>query len=288
MLVAGISGAGKSSALDVLSDLGFYAISNLPVALFTDFLELSKKTGAKYARTALILDIDSREKLNELMANIKSLCPKRNILQMIFLDCSTETIIRRYSETRRPHPGFDPLKDKTLHDTIQRERNRLLPIKEAAHFVVDTSCLTKHDLKRELKRFADTLSPESAKSVRVNFLSFGFKYGLPADCDLVIDVRFLPNPHFVDELRDKTGLEAPVSDYVMKSADAQEFVRRYSELLEFLLPRYVFEGKSYVNIGVGCTGGRHRSITIAEQLFKNQRLEKAGYLVSIKHRDIDK
>jgi UPF0042 nucleotide-binding protein len=203
---------------------------------------------------------------------------------LIFLDADTRSIVRRYSETRRPHPGFDPAKDKSLEETIQRERARLQPIKEAADLVLDTSSMNIHALKRELRDFLQNLGTVSARSMLVNFLSFGFKRGTPIDCDLIVDVRFLKNPHFIEDLREQDGRDQPVRDYVFSSPDAAEFVRRYAELLSFLLPKYQFEGKAYLNIGVGCTGGKHRSVAIAEALSKT--IDPSRYLVSVKHRDI--
>ncbi len=279
-----MSGAGKSHALDTLEDRGFYTLDNLPVPLFRQFLEFSRSSPAKYERTALLLDIDTRDKLAELTKLLDEIDPKRSLVKFVFVEATNDTIVKRYSETRRPHPGFDAIKDKSLEDTIQRERSRLQPLREIANIVIDTSSLSVHELRRELGGFLDSLPFAPGKLMRVNFLSFGFKYGLPIDCDLVIDVRFLPNPHFVEELRERTGLEQVVRDYVLKTPAAQEFTTLYSELLGFLLPQYAFEGKSYLNIGVGCTGGQHRSVAIAEAL--QSLIDPKLYLVSVKHRDL--
>ncbi len=284
ILVTGMSGAGKSHAIDTLEDRGYYTLDNLPVPLLSHFIEFSKSGPAKFERTALLLDIDTRDKLNELNSVLDRVDPKRDRVKFVFVEATTETIIKRYSETRRPHPGFDAAKDKSLEDTIRRERSRLLPLREIADFIIDTSNLSVHDFRRELGAFIDSLPFSPGKHMRVNFLSFGFKYGLPIDCDLVVDVRFLPNPHFVDSLREKSGLEDEVRDYVLNTPPAQEFTKRYSELLSFLLPQYAYEGKSYLNIGIGCTGGKHRSVAIAEAL-KNL-VDPDLYLVSVKHRDL--
>jgi RNase adapter protein RapZ len=286
VLITGMSGAGKSTASAVMSDLGFYVIDNLPVPLFSNFIEYSKSTPEKFTRTALLMDIDSQNKQKEMLALIKRLESEKMRLHLLFLDCRTDVILKRYSETRRPHPNFNPHKDKTLQDTIQRERERLMPFLENASLRIDTSEMTVHALKRELKAFVDSLSQCPEKTTRINFVSFGFKYGIPPDCDLVIDVRFLPNPYFVKGLRDKTGLDTEVKQYVLSSEQAAEFLDRYADLLEFLLPLYVFEGKSYLNIGIGCTGGRHRSVTIAQELY--QRINHEDYLVSVQHRDVEK
>lgn len=285
VLVAGMSGAGKSVAIDTLADLGFFVIDNLPVPLLPNILSLSAAAPQKYARTAILADIDSTPKLEELLTTIRAFGGARNY-HLIFLDCRSEMLLKRYSETRRPHPGFDPLRDKSLNDTIQRERNRLIRFKEIAHLVLDTSESTVHDLRRELRQFSETLLKEPLHKIRVNFLSFGFRYGVPLDCDLVVDVRFLPNPHFIDHLRPYTGLDQPVADYVLNSPVTAEFLDRYGALLEFLLPKYAFEGKAYLNVGVGCTGGKHRSVTLAEAL--HRRVACNDYLLSVKHRDINR
>lgn len=286
ILVAGLAGAGKSSALDILEDLGFYAIDNLPVPLFTNLLELSRSSSARFGKTALLLDLESKENVAVLQLHLKKFPTLQAKRQILFLDCETARIIRRYNETRRPHPGFDPKIDKTLADAVERQREVLAPIKDLANILIDTTGLNIHDLKREIKSFVDSLGEKHARNVRVNFISFGYKYGVPLDCDLLIDVRFLKNPYFVDELRDKTGLDSEVQDYIAQSLDSKEFLEQYSKLLNFLLPRYVFEGKSYLNIGIGCTGGRHRSVALAEQVAA--AIDQKHYFVSVKHRDINK
>jgi UPF0042 nucleotide-binding protein len=281
IIVTGMSGAGKSTAMDLLSDSGYYVVDNLPVPLLESFLTFSVQSGERFKHTALLLDVDSRESRVQLLPLLKD-SPEN--LKVVFLDADTPAIVRRYSETRRPHPGFDPAKDRTLEDTIQRERLRLQPIKEIADLVLDTSTFNVHALKRELRGFLSTLGTQGGRTMRVNFLSFGFKRGIPLDCDLIVDVRFLRNPHFIEELREKDGRDPPVKDYVFQSPEAQEFVERYADLLRFLLPKYQFEGKAYLNIGIGCTGGKHRSVAIAEAL--SGTIDPSGYLVSVKHRDL--
>jgi UPF0042 nucleotide-binding protein len=284
ILVAGISGAGKSTAMHLLSDCGYAVVDNLPVPLLRHFLDFSNTATVRYRKTALLIDVDSEDSQRALQAVLGERSQRPSNVQLIFLDAETKAVVRRYSETRRPHPGFDPITDSSLEDAVQRERNRLQTIKETADFIVDTSSYNVHVLKRELRQFLLTLGTVSTQSMRVNFVSFGFKRGLPLDCDLVVDVRFLRNPHFVDALREHTGQEQAVKDYVFESQDAAEFVKRYTDLLAFLLPRYQFEGKAYVNIGIGCTGGKHRSVAIAEALC--QAMDQDKYLLSIKHRDI--
>ncbi|RIL10517.1 MAG: hypothetical protein DCC75_04175, partial [Proteobacteria bacterium] len=202
----------------------------------------------------------------------------------------TETIVKRYGQTRRPHPGFNPEKDKTLEEAIEREKNRLFPLREISNLVIDTTERNVHDLRREIKSFAESVASGIKRPLRINFLSFGFKHGVPIDCDLVVDVRFLPNPFFVEGLSNKTGHETEVIEYVMRNQAAGEFVTRYLDMLAYLIPLYANSGKPYLNIGVGCTGGRHRSVVLAEAL-ASEMLKKAGerqHFVSVKHRDLDK
>lgn len=285
VVVAGVSGAGKSSVLNTLADLGFYTIDSLPIPLFPDFLRLTRESPGRYQRTALQIDVGSPQELVEGTSFISSLSDSK-ISHLLFIDCKTETIINRYSETRRPHPGFDPYQDTTLQDTIVREKTNLINFKELADLVIDTSAMSVHDLRREVRAFVESISKGRASPLRVNLVSFGYKFGIPLDCDLLMDVRFLANPHFVPGLREKTGLESEVSNYVLKTDAAKAFLDRYQELLSFLIPHYMREGKSYLSIGIGCTGGKHRSVTISEEL--RRRLSQLGVLLSIKHRDMSR
>lgn len=284
IIVTGLSGAGKSSAMALLADCGYYVVDNLPVPLLGQFFDFSRGAVQRYRNTALLIDVDSRESRTQLLAVLQSKGSRPPNLKVIFLDADDQSIVRRYSETRRPHPGFDSQKDTTLSDTISRERGRLQPIKESADFLVDTSTFNIHALRRELREFLNTLGSVSRTGLRVNFLSFGFKHGIPHDCDLIVDVRFLRNPHFVEDLRQRDGRESEVRDYVFGTPEAEEFVVKYTDLLTFLLPKYQAEGKAYLNVGIGCTGGKHRSVAIAEALAK--RVDPSLYLVSVKHRDI--
>jgi len=283
LLIAGLSGAGKSTALHVFSDLGFFTVDHLPVSLLEGFLEQSRGYPLRFKKTALILDIDSSQKLADLFQASERMRLEGLPPLLIYLDCSTEEIILRYNETRRPHPGFDPLVDKSLEDAVAREREGLLAFKEKSNLVIDTTDFNVHELRRVLESFAESISSENLTKVRVNFVSFGFKHGIPRDCDLVIDVRFLPNPYFVEDLRNKTGLDPDVSHYVLSFEEAWEFLRRYVELLNYLIPKYIYEGKSYLNIGIGCTGGQHRSVAIAQRL--SELIRGEDLIVSVKHRD---
>lgn len=288
--MAGVAGAGKSAAIDTLADLGFFTVENLPVPLFHSFVDFLNKSGAKVPRAAVSLDIDSRIKQEQLLTIMKALREQGRAPTLVFLDCKSEIVVKRYGQTRRPHPGFDPQKDRTLEDAILREKQQLLPIREIANLVIDTSELNVHELRREITVFAQTLSPEISRTMRINFLSFGFKHGLPIDCDLVVDVRFLPNPYFVDALREHTGLDLPVVDFVRKTPELEPFLEQYTALLATLVPLYRTAGKSYLNVGVGCTGGRHRSVVVATELARRlaQKVNTDNYLVGAKHRDIEK
>lgn len=284
VLIAGLSGAGKSSAQNALEDEGYFVVDNLPVALFSSLISLSKSDPEKFKRTALLMFVDSTAKQEAFLLALKKLELFSNKTEVIFLDCETDIIIKRYSETRRPHPGFDAKRDKSLYDTVERERKRLAPIKELANMVIDTSDLNAHELRRKIRTFTQGLPGAEKSILRVNFTSFGFKYGLPKDCDLVVDVRFLKNPYFNSKLKHKTGLEKEVQDYVLEQEEAKEFLVKYTDLLNFLLPKYIAEGKAYLNIGIGCTGGKHRSVTLALKLADSICLETCQ--VSINNRDV--
>jgi UPF0042 nucleotide-binding protein len=285
LILSGVSGGGRSTALQCLSDMGFYALDNLPVGLFSSFIELTKSAPLKFSRTALTLDADFDNGARDLIPLLDSI-NDHNQVRILFFDCDTNVLLRRYSETRRPHPGFNSAVDSTLEDTVHRERALLELIRLRAHLILDTSDLTVHDLKREVRAFAEALTRSPKQTVRVNFVSFGFKFGAPRDCDLLVDVRFLPNPYFVEHLREKTGKDLEVAKYVLESPDCDEFITKYQSMLQFLLPRYVLEGKSYINIGIGCTGGKHRSVALAERFAAN--LSLPGISAAVKHRDIAK
>ena len=288
LFVIGLSGAGKSSVAKLLSDQGFFTIENLPVPLVRDFLEFSKRTPDRFARTAILLDIASRERVIEFNTLLDSMDLSAGPVKLLYIDCQTTAIVKRYSETRRPHPEFEAERDRTIEDSIERERARLAPLRDRSNFTIDTSDFTIHQLRREMQTFLTRLEGGPDKKVHVNFLSFGFRHGVPAACDLVLDVRFLPNPYFVTELKERTGLESDVADYVLQSTDAQDFLTKTKDLLQFLLPRYSNEGKSYVTIGIGCTGGKHRSVAITEDLAKSVSNMERRMVFSVKHRDIEK
>jgi UPF0042 nucleotide-binding protein len=279
VIIAGISGAGCSTALKAFEDFNFTTVSRLPVSLLAKYVQ--EKHSHRSEKIAILPEIKSKESLNDLMAQITK--ESRDLFQIIFLDALDDTIVKRYSETRRPHPDFAKPEDKTLIDAIHRERRSLIALKEIANLVIDTSALTVHDLKREISKYIESEFHEHPR-LTVNLVSFGYKNGIPTDCDLLVDVRFLPNPYFIEELRDKTGLDNAVSQWVMKHEDADNFLKQYAHLLNFLIPKYAQEGKAYLRIGVGCTGGQHRSVTLVESLSSLIKFEHAK--ITKYHRDI--
>jgi UPF0042 nucleotide-binding protein len=276
VVITGMSGSGKASVLKAFEDLGYYCVDNLPIELIPRFAELS--VNSEIEKTALVVDIREGNQLRKLPGLLKSL--KKSIdTKVIFLEASDDVLIRRFSETRRPHPLG---KSTTVPQAIATEREALLGIRGAADFIIDTSKFNVHDLRaHSIDKFHHK---RSDTAIAVSCVSFGYKHGVPQDCDLLFDVRFLPNPHFIPELRPFTGKHPKVAKYVMSFPQTREFIQRISKLLIYLLPHYVREGKSYLTIGFGCTGGQHRSVMIAEAVRK--RLAAAKYDVSVTHRDI--
>ena len=279
VIVTGLSGSGRSTAIHVLEDLDFYCIDNLPVVLMPRFLELCDGLGEGISRIAFGIDLRERAFFQDLPGVIDQARRQGHRVEMLFLDSADEVLVRRFSETRRPHPlaeGGSPA------DGIQRERERLAAVRATADRVLDTTALTVHELRAELTRDYADYGAQDGMSVFLS--SFGYKFGLPTDADMVLDVRFLPNPFFVEELRAYSGLEQPVIHYVMERPETKEFLKHTQSLLRFLLPRYLHEGKAYFTLSVGCTGGRHRSVVLAEEI--SRRLMEAGYRVQVRHRDI--
>ncbi len=279
VIITGMSGSGKASVLKAFEDLGYYCVDNLPVGLIPRFAELVGQS-SEIERTALVVDVREGTQLGELPAIVKSV---RRILptRMIFLEAADAVLLRRYSETRRPHPLGT---GATVKSSLATERRRLRPIRAVADLVIDTSKFNVHELRSYItERFQ---KQESEQSILVSCVSFGFRHGVPEDADLVFDVRFLPNPHFVPEFRPLTGRHPKVAKYIRSFPQTKEFLQKISDLLVYLLPHYIHEGKSYLTIAIGCTGGQHRSVMIAEDLSK--RLHRAGYRVKVTHRDSPK
>jgi UPF0042 nucleotide-binding protein len=277
VIITGMSGSGKASALKAFEDLGYYCVDNLPVELIPRFAELALQSG-EIPRTALVVDVREGSQLEKLPAILKSV--KRTIpTRVIYLEATDAALLRRYSETRRPHPLGT---GTTVRASLGTERRHLRAIRKIADLVIDTTKFNVHELRAHL---TDRFKKQSGsqQTILVSCVSFGYKHGLPDDADLVFDVRFLPNPHFVPEFRGLTGRDARVAKYIRSFPQTQEFINRISELLVYLLPHYIREGKSYLTISFGCTGGQHRSVMIAEDVSK--RLRKAGYKVKVAHRD---
>ncbi len=289
LIVTGLSGAGKSTALHALEDLGFFCVDNLPVPVMAATLAACDAGGV--ARVAVGIDVRVRRFLDRATDVIESLRePGRREVDILFLDAADEALLRRFSSTRRPHPlsyalGPDSARAAiAVLDGVRLERERLAPLRARAKQVIDTTELSVHDLRR---RILEVYGPGAGGQPRMTtrVVSFGFKYGAPVDADIVLDVRFLPNPFFVGSLRAMSGLDAAVREYVLGTPDAQTFGEKAIEFLEFCLPRYEREGKSYLTIAVGCTGGRHRSVVLAESLSKDLA-EKTGLGIEVVHRDI--
>jgi len=279
VLITGMSGSGKASVLKAFEDLGYYCVDNLPVDLIPQFAELAVQSG-EIRRTALVVDVREGSKLEKLPGILKSV---RRMLptKVVFLEASDAVLLRRFSETRRPHPLGN---DAPVKASIKAERRHLGAIRRLADFVIDTSKFNVHELRAHInERFHEK---SSEKSILVSCVSFGFRQGVPEDADLVFDVRFLPNPHFVPEFRPLTGRHPRVAKYIRSFPQTREFISRISDLLIYLLPHYIHEGKSYLTIAFGCTGGQHRSVMIAEEVGK--QLRRAGYRVKVVHRDSPK
>jgi UPF0042 nucleotide-binding protein len=280
VIITGLSGSGKTYALHTFEDIGYYCIDNLPVDLISTFLNLIERTKADISEIAIICDIREKRFIENFEKTYNELKKGNLDLILLFLEASDETLVRRFSETRRPHPLRD---ENLLSQVIKKEREMLLSIKSLADIVIDTTAFNVHQLKSYItNHFA--AEDEKAGKFRINIISFGFKNGIPLGTDMLLDVRFLPNPFFEHELREKTGLDIQVVKYIEKTIEFQEFFPKLKDLLRFLVPNYNREGKFYLNIAFGCTGGRHRSVVVAEEVFKF--LSKEGYNVIIEHRDI--
>ena len=278
VLITGLSGAGKSQAAGILEDMGFFCVDNLPPELLDGFMELVMAAEGKYDRVALVSDIRGRRDIGGLAEHIRQLRQKLP-LQVLFLEASEQVIVNRYKETRHRHP-LDP-RGGDLSGAIRREKAALAPLRELADQVVDTSTLNWSSLKLRLSAFFQS---EDKDSVFLHICSFGFKNGIPAGADLVMDVRFLPNPFYVEELKNQTGMDAPVRDYVCASPAAGEFLEKMTDLLSFLLPKYRAEGKTGLLLAIGCTGGRHRSVVVAEKL--TELMRAAGCPTDCVHREL--
>jgi len=280
IIITGVSGSGKSTAIASFEDRGFYCVDNMPVALLPKFLELPIQSGSEIAGLAFVMDLREKGFLAKYASIFESLRKKGYDFKILFLEADEKILLHRYSQTRRHHPLNQ---GKSLIDGIRDEKKQLKDLRKAADKIIDTSRYNVHDLKSVIKEIARKrigLAP-----MRINVLSFGFKYGIPLDADLIIDVRFLANPYFVPELKALDGKHPQINKFVINDVETGRFLKKYLDLLDYLIPLYKKEGKAYLTIAVGCTGGRHRSVTIAENIFEH--IFKPDRQVIITHRDID-
>ncbi len=280
VVVTGMSGSGKRTAMKMLEDVGFYCVDNLPVPLIEKFVDLIATPNSEINKVALGLDVRADQSFGDAQRILDQLKKNGYLFEILFLEASDSVILKRYKETRRLHP-LSP--EGRVEEGVHKEREILQGIRQKADYVIDTSNLLTRELKEEIDHIF--LRNEEYNSLMVNILSFGFKNGIPADADLVFDVRFLPNPFYIDELKHKTGNDKEVQDYVMSFPEAEEFLQKLVDMLEFLIPNYVKEGKHQLVIGIGCTGGKHRSVTLANELYSKIKV-LGNYGTKLYHRDI--
>ena len=282
-IVTGMSGSGKTKVIRYLEDMGYFCIDNMPPMLIPKFSEMLTSVNGKFNNVAFVVDTRVGDMINELLAQIDDLKQKGYDCKLLYINADDETLVKRYKETRRFHPLAGS--DGRVEDGLKRERELLGFLKKKADYLVDTSHMLTRELKAELNKIF--VQNKEYKNLYITVLSFGFKYGIPNDADLVFDVRFLPNPYYIEELRPMSGNDQPVRDYVMNNDTAKQFLTKLTDMVEFLIPNYISEGKTQLVIGIGCTGGKHRSVTLANELY--EALKKTdSYGVRIEHRDIGK
>lgn len=278
VVVTGMSGAGKRTAMKMLEDVGFYCVDNLPAALISTFVELITLPNSEITKVALGLDVRSDKSFQEINKTLVSMKESGLAYEVLFMDASDEILIKRYKETRRIHP----IEGGSIEESIRFEREILKEIRRQSDYVIDTSSLLTRELKEELDRIF--IKNEAYNSLMIQIMSFGFKNGIPLEADLVFDVRFLPNPFYIDELKTKTGNDKEVREYVMGFSEAEEFLSRLTDMLEFLIPNYIKEGKYRLVVCIGCTGGKHRSVTLANALYERMK-DRGDYGLTLMHRD---
>lgn len=283
VIVTGMSGAGKSTALKMLEDVGYFCVDNLPVPMVTKLVDLLRMPNAEINKIALGLDIRSIHSFRELEQSLIALDDMHLSYEVLFLEASDEVLVKRYKETRRSHPLSGTGR---VDQGIKEERTRLKVLKDRADYIIDTSRMLVRELKMEMNRIF--VENKEYKNLYITVLSFGFKYGIPSDADLVFDVRFLPNPYYIEELRPKSGNDKEVRDYVMANDKASQFLEKLTDMIEFLIPNYVSEGKTQLVVAIGCTGGKHRSVTLANALYEKLLDVEEDYGIRIEHRDIEK
>lgn len=281
VIVTGMSGAGKITALKIFEDNGYYCVDNLPIDLIETFADLLFSQTSEKNKIAIGVDIRSGEYLSSLSGILNNMKKKDQNYEILFLDCNNNTLIKRFKETRRSHPMGDA---DSVENEINAERKQLEFLRKQADYIIDTSNLLVKELRGEIEKIF--VMNQDYRNLFVTIMSFGFKYGVPADCDLVFDVRFLPNPYYVPELKHKTGEQQEVRDYVLKSPVSAEFLNKLIDMIKFLIPNYIDEGKNQLVIGIGCTGGHHRSVTVAKELYHQLDCLDATYGIRITHRDI--
>ena len=282
LIVTGLSGAGKSRAMDALEDIGFYCADNIPPKLIVTFYELTRQAKGALSRVAVVTDIRGGDMFSSLLETLDQMKSEKKEYRILFLDANDYVLVNRFKETRRKHPLADNCLG-SLEQAVRLERDVLRPVKERADYVIDTSLLSPAQLK---KRISGLFLGDASDALMIHCVSFGFKYGIPAEADLVFDVRCLPNPYYVEELKNLTGLDEPVRNYVLKWDQTKGFIRRLFDLIDYMIPLYCNEGKSQLVIAIGCTGGHHRSVTLTELLY-NHLLQK-DFRTSVSHRDIHK
>ena len=283
VIVTGMSGAGRSTAMKMMEDVGFFCIDNLPILLLDKLVDFSSSLDADIQKVAVGIDIRNKEGLEKIESMLAQFKERKVHYEILFLDAVDDVLIKRYKETRRNHPLAGT---ERVQKGIDEERKKLEYLKSEADYIIDTSKLLTRELKVELEKIF--IENQDYKNLFVTILSFGFKYGIPSDSDIVMDVRFLPNPYYVEGLRAKTGNDKEIQDYVMQFPEAMEFVDKLEDMIRFLIPNYISEGKNQLVISIGCTGGKHRSVTLANQLYERMNLRDKKYGLKIEHRDIGK
>lgn len=282
VIVTGMSGAGKSTAMKMMEDMGYFCIDNLPIQLLDKLIDFSNTFHSDVSKVAAGIDVRNGSGIDAITQTLEQLRQKNFPYEILFLDAEDEVLVKRYKETRRNHPLAG---SERINKGIVLEREKLQYLKDNADYIIDTSQLLTRELKIELEKIF--VQNEDYKNLFITILSFGFKYGIPSDSDIVMDVRFLPNPYYVDGLRAKTGNDKEIQDYVMQFPEANEFIDKLDDMIKFLIPNYISEGKNQLVISIGCTGGKHRSVTLANELYK--RLSGCNdYGLKIEHRDIGK
>ncbi len=284
VIISGMSGAGKTSALHIMEDIGYYCVDNIPTSLLQTLYKLCKDSSDKsMKRVAVVVDVRGNGDYEVMYDDLENFKKNNEGVSILYIDAKVDSLIVRYKETRRRHPLTERLKDGSVAAAVKEEQRLLVPVKTLADYSIDTTFMS---IKQLRERIISMFLENSSNSIMITFMSFGFKYGIPLESDLIIDVRCLPNPFYIAELKEHTGLEKCIQDYVLDSEETQEFVKRLIDWLDYSLPLYLKEGKSELVVGIGCTGGKHRSVTIAE-LLDNYFMEK-GYKCIVQHRDVKK